>query len=147
MSHLKARSRLWLLASLLFAIGLGSGIWVGSAMLWGQGIEDDTLTPDQRAQLYLGLERDVAELERHGRVLKTVVKLVSPTVVHIEARKADGSTRTYGRRESVEEAGSGVIVQIGDRHFVLTNRHVVKDALLSDISINLADGRVLTPTD
>jgi serine protease Do len=146
MSRFQARSR-WLLAGLVLVIGLGSGFWLGSTQLWGQGIEDDTLTPDQRAQLYLGLERDVAELERHGRVLKTVVKLVSPTVVHIEARKADGSSRTYGRRQSVEEAGSGVIVQIGEKQFVLTNRHVVKDALLSDISINLADGRVLNPTD
>jgi serine protease Do len=147
MSHLQARSRSWLLGGVLLSVALGSGIWFGAAMLWGQGIEDDALTAEQRTELYLGLERDVAELERHGRVLKTVVKLVSPTVVHIEARKGDNSTRTYGKRQSVEEAGSGVIVQMGDRHYVLTNRHVVKDAQLADISINLADGRTLNPTD
>jgi serine protease Do len=100
---------------------------------------------DAREQLYQQLFREVEELERHGSILKKVVKLVSPTVVHIEARRTEGS-RVYGRSRTIEEAGSGVLVELGAKIYVLTNRHVVRDAQLASIDIGLGDGRKIHPT-
>jgi serine protease Do len=100
---------------------------------------------DVREQLYQQLYRDVEELERHGNVLKTVVKLVGPTVVHIEARRTEGS-RVYGRNRTIEEAGSGVLVEVGAKTYVLTNRHVVRDAPMASVDIGLGDGRTIHPT-
>lgn len=97
-----------------------------------------------RAQLFEQLNRDVDWLERQGSVLKRVVKLVKPNVVHIEAEKSevDGFR---GRRNSVEEAGSGVLIEMSSKTYVLTNRHVIADAELKDIKIRLNDGRQITP--
>src|SRR5262245_45817670 len=65
----------------------------------------------EREKAYQQLFRDVAELERQSNILKAVVKLTSPAVVHIEAQRTEGS-RSYGRSRTIEEAGSGVIVDI-----------------------------------
>ena len=100
--------------------------------------------PEVREQLYSQLYRDVAELEKHGNVLKTVVKLVGPTVVHIEAKRSEGG-RVYGKTRTVEEAGSGVIIELDRKYYVLTNRHVIRDAALRDINIGLSDGRTIHP--
>ena len=45
----------------------------------------------------------------------------------------------------VEEAGSGVIIEIGGKYYVLTNRHVIKNHGRTDIKIRLHDNNVLTP--
>ncbi|MGC3966811.1 MAG: trypsin-like peptidase domain-containing protein [Pirellulales bacterium] len=100
--------------------------------------------PEVREQLYQQLYRDVDALEKQGNVLKTVVKLVGPTVVHIEAQRSEGS-RVYGRSRTVEEAGSGVILEMSSKLYVLTNRHVIRDAALGDIDIGLSDGREIHP--
>ena len=52
----------------------------------------------------------------------------------------------YGRAQVIEEAGSGVIVRSKDTYYVLTNRHVVRNAAPQAIRINLADGRRISPT-
>jgi serine protease Do len=75
-----------------------------------------------------------------------VVRLVKPNVVHIEAAKTEPDSFRPGRRNSVEEAGSGVILELADKPYILTNRHVVADAQLRDIKIRLADGRQSSPT-
>jgi serine protease Do len=100
----------------------------------------------QRAKLYDGLSEDVDALQRYLGILKKVVKLVSPAVVHIEAEKDSNGSTGYGRSGRVEEAGSGVLVEIGGGPCILTNRHVVESALPKDITIKLDDGRVLHPS-
>jgi serine protease Do len=98
-----------------------------------------------REVLFDEIAREVAALERQGSLLKKVVRLVTPTVVHIEAEKP----RVSGSRVSrspVEEAGSGVIIEHKGGFYVLTNRHVIQDSLLSKIKIKLADARVVNPT-
>jgi serine protease Do len=75
-----------------------------------------------------------------------VVKLIRPTVVHIEAEKIEPTVLQYGRKQHVEEAGSGYIVKLGDRHYVLTNRHVIKEADVKNIKVRLYDGRQIRPT-
>src|SRR6266404_6348955 len=52
-----------------------------------------TSTASARDQLYEELAADVAELEQRGSVLKRVVKLVKPAVVHIEARRETEGSR------------------------------------------------------
>jgi serine protease Do len=108
------------------------------------GLEGE-LSPDQRNVMYAALAREADELEQHRRILKTVVKLVSPTVVHIEAEKHE-PPKGYGRGRLVEEAGSGVVIELKDTFYVLTNRHVIRDAQLHDIKIRTADGHVSVPT-
>ncbi len=95
-----------------------------------------------RERMYQEVADEVAALQRQGNILKTVILLSRPTVVHIEAKKTQDG---FGRR-AVEEAGSGVIVQYNDKYYVLTNRHVIKQAALANIHIQLASGQVIFPT-
>ncbi len=104
-------------------------------------------TPEQRAELYRQLHAQAEVLEKQAAVLKTVVKLVGPTVVHVEA---DVSNRhalqlQLGLPPRVEESGSGIVIELGGRLYVLTSRHVVANAQPSGIKINLADGRRIYP--
>ena len=103
-------------------------------------------TLKDRDRQFEQLARDVQHLEQEGRLLRRVVALIKPTVVHIDAeRGSDEANRTAGRRP-LEETGSGVIVEINHKHYILTNRHVIKSAPLGKIKIRLADGRQIAPT-
>jgi len=101
------------------------------------------LSAEERAELYRTLQQHAQVLEAQSAVLKTVTQLVGPTVVYIEADVSVPSGRSH--RRHVEEAGSGVIVDLGGKHYVLTNRHVVQDCAPERIRINLADGRRIHP--
>src|SRR5690348_478297 len=70
----------------------------------------------ERDRLYAELAEDVQEIELRGSIVKRVVKLATPAVVHIEARKEVENARP-ARGES-EEAGSGVIIERRGRLFV-----------------------------
>jgi serine protease Do len=96
-----------------------------------------------RDELYSQLAADVADLEQRGSILKRVVKLVTPAVVHIEARRENDTARSP--RGDSEETGSGVIIERRGKLYVLTNRHVIKYSNLTGINVKLADGRVLHP--
>ena len=115
----------------------------GPARLWA-----DDLTPPTaaaaREKLFAELAADVEELERRGNLLKRVVKLVTPSIVHIEAKRDADPARSP--RGETEEAGSGVIIESYGRNYVLTNRHVIRYSTLVGINIRLADARVLHPT-
>jgi serine protease Do len=89
-----------------------------------------------RSRLFAELALDARKLERQN-ILKRLVELVTPSVVHISAYKSIEP----GSAEVTEEAGSGVIVMIKNTAMVITNRHVVKDASLRNIDIKLHDGR------
>ena len=102
--------------------------------------------PAQRARLYRELSRDVASLERQLSVLQRVAQLVKPTVVHIEATKGDRRNARLGSRGGFKEEGSGVVAQLGDKIYVLTNRHVIKHSEPQGIKIKLNDGREIRPT-
>jgi serine protease Do len=137
-------SRRWLVALALFCCGLSAGAALVFAVV-GHHDGEETLTADQRAELYESLNRQVDGLEAQFNVLKSVVRLVSPAVVHIKAEKPDRTTTHRAQHELVEEAGSGVIIEYKGRMFILTNRHVIKNAQLKDIEIGLSDGRDLRP--
>ena len=124
----------------LFVVGFGC-----LAALPAHGQEDGE-DEAARAKLYEALGREVTALERQSNVLKTVVKLVRPTVVHIEAEKTDARTLQYrGKTTHDAEAGSGYIVKLGGRDYVLTNRHVIRAADEPHITIRCSDGRQIHP--
>jgi serine protease Do len=97
-----------------------------------------------REQQYSDLAAEVALLEKQGNLLKKVVKLTIPTVVHIEAQHTDGDGQL--QHKPVEDAGSGVIIRWTGKFYVLTNRHVIKKSSLEHIRIKLFDGRHIHPT-
>ncbi len=101
--------------------------------------QEPSTASTSRTKQYEELARDVAALEKHYGVLKKVVRLVRPTVVHIEAPKRRGCGQ-------VQDTGPGVIIRFKERFYVLTNRHVVRNADAADIKIKLADGRRITPS-
>lgn len=114
----------------------------------GPGVpERNATTVDPRDRMFAEVAAEVAALEQQGALLKKVVKLVQPSVVHLESVKVDpeGERGSSGKPETVEEAGSGVIIQMSQVHYVLTNRHVVQNASLDHITIRLHDGRFLQP--
>ncbi len=102
--------------------------------------------PEQRAVLLHELERHAEVLEAQSAVVKIVAKLIGPAVVHIQADIAPDASLQYGRGKHLEEAGSGVIIERKGQRYVLTNRHVVRDAAPDAIRIILADGRLIHPT-
>jgi serine protease Do len=105
-------------------------------------ISNASFSQADRDRLYDELHRDVAALERELSIYKRVVQLVAPSVVHVQAKPlAD-----FRFRRDVEEAGSGVLVRMAERTYVLTNRHVVKHSDAEHIKLELYDGRQISPT-
>ncbi len=119
--------------------------WLMPSGLRAQEDADETQDQIARDRKYEALAREAGALEHQSNVLKAVVKLVRPTVVHIEAEKLEAASVHYGRKDSIEEAGSGCIIKINGENFVLTNRHVIKAAAEKNIKIRLADGRLIHP--
>jgi len=107
------------------------------------------VSADKRAELYEQLRSQGEVLQAQAAIVKTVAKLIGPTVVHIEAdvtnRTALQHAPQYGRPGQVEESGSGVLVQFDDDHYVLTNRHLIAGAQPEGIDVHLADGREIHP--
>ncbi len=111
----------------------------------------------QRDETYAQIAQEVEQIEKQHSLLRRVVRLVSPTVVHIEAIKEEPfsdrnslgkSDLRQGKPENrkIEEAGSGVIVQIGSNNYVITNRHVINGASLQNMKVELDSGIALKPT-
>ncbi len=100
-----------------------------------------------RAELYRLLADRAESVEAQYSLISQIVETISPTVVHIEAKKksSSGASDRDDRASVVEEAGSGVVVRYRDRFFVITNHHVVDGAAINDIRVE-ADGRFFYPT-
>jgi serine protease Do len=96
---------------------------------------------NDRERLFAELEKDVAAMDRELGIYKRVVQLVAPSVIHVQAKPLP----EYRFRREVEDAGSGVLVKYGDRNYVLTNRHVVKHSDVENITLELNDGRQISP--
>lgn len=77
-----------------------------------------------------------------------VIRKVSPAVVAIEAIKPPAPSLNSNRKP-VEESGSGVLVKlVGVRGtLVITNNHVISSAPAQQITVHLADNRLLHPTN
>ena len=99
-----------------------------------------SVTLNARARLFEQLAKDAAAFDQRN-ILKQVVRLSKPSVVHIQTRKLVDENS----RRTVEEAGSGFAIEIGVKKYILTNRHVVFPAVLDGVKISVEDGRMLTP--
>jgi serine protease Do len=95
-----------------------------------------------RDQAFDELQRDVAAMDREFGIYRRVVALATPSVVHVEATPL----AEFRMARNIEEAGSGVVVRLGDRDYVLTNRHVVRHSDPNNIRLELSDGRQIRPT-
>jgi serine protease Do len=91
---------------------------------------------------YEELAQQVAELEKISRVFESVAKLVSPTVVHIQSKKAASFME---RNFTLEETGSGVVVRLPgfDEPYLLTNHHVIEKVKPDQLVITTHDRRLL----
>ena len=146
------RRKLWLardsvtcaLVPLLLSIATLNVSPVRAANIKAVSAQHPVTSPEARAQLQRVLEQNAPVLEAQATVLKTVSKLIGATVVHIEA-DVPQQTLQHNHDRHVETAGSGVVIQRKGRFYVLTNRHVFRNAPVGDIRIHLADGRLLHP--
>lgn len=93
---------------------------------------------------FADLQREADALERQLGLIRRIVKFASPSIVHIEATKRSEPGKGLASSR-IEEAGAGVIVSIGGRSHVLTNRHVIYPADINSIRIELNDGQVMRP--
>jgi serine protease Do len=85
---------------------------------------------------------------RIGERFEYVARKVSSAVVAVEAVKPAPARGNSSKSRSVDESGSGVLIRIA-RHsgvYVLTNNHVIQQAPADQITISLADNRILKPT-
>ena len=106
-------------------------------------IPSDVGAIDRRDAEFAQIAEDVEFLERQQSLLRRVVRVVSPSIVHIEAIKETRgeTTLTSGRSEPkrVEEAGAGVLMSILGDIYVVTNRHVVHSAAMNAIKVETND--------
>ena len=133
------------ISSLILAILLLGGRWLSGSAAAQWVVQAPSA--EERTRQYENLGTEVEHLERQAMALRKVVHFVKPTVVHIDAKRTD-SFNTRGRAaSSVEDAGSGTILEYEGKQYILTNRHVVKSAAsVRTIKIKLADGRTITPS-
>jgi len=138
------RNRPLVLAGACLILGLATGVLLHfpSASYAERDGNPDLDTAD-RATQYAALNREVDQFDHQSNIIKTVIKLTGPTVVHIDAERPEIPGRP--RRPQVEEAGSGSIVEVNGKNYVLTNRHVIKNHRPADIKIRLSDNRVISP--
>jgi serine protease Do len=98
---------------------------------------------DRREALFRELADEFNAFDRLGSLVRKVSQLVKPSVIHIEAHKTE---TTGGQYESYDEAGSGVVVELADGLWVLTNRHVILGSQPDEILLRTADGRTFHPS-
>ena len=131
---------------LAVSVGLPAGAIVQAQTAIEAGIKSRrAISPHERQELYRQLASQAEILEAQSSVVKTVAKLVGPAVVHIDASVSEKAAMRHGNSRLVEEAGAGVIVNLQNKHYIITNRHVILGALPERIKIKLADGRIITP--
>ena len=94
---------------------------------------------------YDALALEAAPYLKFNQLIKSVIRTCQPSVVHIEAQKS--VQKGNGALTRIEEAGAGVIIRHRGKLYVVTNRHVIAKAKVSDILIQAHDGRFFRPTD
>ncbi len=102
---------------------------------------------EARERQFEALANQAIFVEQQYSLIKNVVKTVRPTVVHIEAKKTSkqNPNETPAKSSYIEEAGSGIIIEHGGRHYIVTNYHVIENSEIDEIRIE-ADGQWFFPT-
>ena len=126
-------------ATLLIGIVLGA-----HTESWRVGKSAQANPPDASAtdRGYRELQAGHSALVDSSELLAKISRLTTNSVVHIQ------SERRSKRGSLIEETGSGVIMESSKARgfFVVTNRHVVDETPLDQVSIHLHDGRVIHPS-
>lgn len=136
----------WMLPTLLLGIDLGWRLsaYRGTGLIAqspGGAADLVPVAPAVPGSEADSLQKAYAAFEPVNAIFQKAARTMSPSVVHIVARKGAGEGG-----EQVEESGSGVIVATNHPgQYVLTNNHVVMDAKPKDIQVHLSDGRVISP--
>jgi len=76
---------------------------------------------------------------------REVVQQVLPSVVKIETQAVKPIGIIGGRPGTVEETGSGVIIELSGKTYILTNHHIIAGVEREAVQIHLKDRRVLRP--
>jgi S1-C subfamily serine protease len=92
-----------------------------------------------------GLAAPISDVLKLSDRFELVARRVAPAVVYVEASKPGKPGAS--KANPLEESGSGVLIRLAGQSqvLVLTNNHVIAQALPEQITINLADGRLLHP--
>lgn len=98
---------------------------------------------NEREALFRELADEFNAFDRLGNLVRKVSQLVKPSVIHIEAHKSETKGGQY---ESYDEAGSGVVIELADGLWILTNRHVILGSQPAEILLRTADGRTFHPS-
>ena len=69
---------------------------------------------EERSEAFAELAAEFNQLQIQGNLLKKVVRLVKPTVVHLESYKSESADGRFGSQPQIEEAGSGVIIRLDE---------------------------------
>jgi S1-C subfamily serine protease len=79
-----------------------------------------------------------------GERFEAVIRQMAPSVVSVEAIKPPAA----GKTKPTEESGSGVIMRLDGVPgiVVITNNHVINGAKAEQITVHLADDKILRPT-
>lgn len=119
------------------------GICLGASWdRWQMSPLAHAYAPESAAERgYHELQSRNSALADSSELLAKIVRLTTNSVVHIQ------SERRTARGRLVEETGSGVIMESSKAkgYFIVTNRHVVDETPLEQVSIHLHDGRVVHP--
>jgi len=129
-------------SSLFFLVGVVLGLNGREAIL-PSSVRAEHFNASAVDQMYRQLAGGKTSLTDGSQLLSRISQVATPSVVHIQSERRSGTSG------SVEETGSGVIMVSSKSRtpFVVTNRHVVHGAEMSDISIQLHDGRSIHPID
>jgi S1-C subfamily serine protease len=86
------------------------------------------------------------DIHKLSERFEMVAKKIGPAVVAVEATKSSAISST-SRSKAVEESGSGVLIKVAGQQgiFVLTNNHVISQAPANQITVSLADNRIVKP--
>lgn len=127
------------------AAALVAGIVLGSHGEWwriGSPVHADPAEPTPSERGYRELQTGHSALLDSSDLLAKISRLTTNSVVHIQ------SSHKTTRGRPVEETGSGVIMESSKARgfFVISNRHVIDETPLEQVSIHLHDGRVIHPT-
>lgn len=139
------RWSLLILLVLVFSLSIASPAVFAQSAIQAAMERLGPVSAEKREELYRQLRSQAEVLEAQSAIVKTVVKLIGPTVVHIEAEVPGRTALQFGHSRQVEEAGSGVIIRLKGKHYILTSRHLISGASPANISIRLSDGRRINP--
>src|SRR5688572_9915741 len=107
MTRSPCRFRVFLLSAVM--LGVSSAAWAQVPTLSTGVLDSELSAAGDQNRLYAEIAAEAAAVEQQGNLLRKIVKLVKPSVVHLESLKSEGGQATPSTTGAltIEEAGSG----------------------------------------